>query len=190
MKQITFFLVLCLSLSASAKTIDLRNKTDVDGGVREVSFCARPTPGNVGLPGHAFVTFALIKKDGEIIFRSIGHTVFSIGAAIMSYDAIIPASGALKLEYYTSTKQECLTVQINKDEYESVYASVTQPLLSLGIKFDETLPVGMAYTLAVDDCVQFVVSIADKFVSKGLKSPKRNSNELPFPYIRRLIDSN
>ena len=179
----------CLASSTSAKTIDLRNQTDADGALREISFCARPSPDKAELPGHAFVSFSIRKKDGTRAFRAIGHTVFSVVDALISYSGLIPASGALIDERYTAIKQECLTLQVNQSDYEASYALAAQPLLAVGIKFDEKLPIQKAYTLGAEDCVGFVIGQTKRYAQKVVV-PKRTTNELPLPYIRRLIDAN
>jgi hypothetical protein len=188
---VAIIISLCAGVSgARAKTLDLRKSTDVDGSTREISFCARPSPGLPGLPGHAFVAYAVISADKGIKFRSLGHTVFSVGDAILSFGGVIPTTGALVEEKYTSTKQECLTIQLNKDMFESAYSAAFQPLAKLGIKFDESLPIQKAYSLAAEDCVQFVVSLAQRFAAQELKVPARTSAEFPLPYLRRFIESN
>lgn len=178
-----------LSLSAQAKTIDIRKSTDADGKVREISFCSRPSPDKPGLPGHAFIAFAETPKSGAITFRAVGHTVFSAKEAILSYGGLIDATGALVNEKYTSVKQQCLTLQVNKADYDASYSLASQPLSNIGVKFDETKPVQKSYSLGADDCVGFMVAQAQQF-SSAITVPARKSNELPLPYIRRLIDAN
>lgn len=179
-----------IAVPAAANTLDLRNQTDGDGSTREISFCARPSPDKPGLPGHAFLIFAVLDNSGVQKFRTLGHTVFAIGDALLSYGGLIPASGALVQEKYTSTKQECLTVQVNAADFNAAYATAAQPLSKIGIVFDEALPIQKAYSLGVEDCVQFLVSVASRFIPKGLKVPTRNTHELPLSYVRRLIDTN
>ncbi|MFC0048574.1 hypothetical protein [Rheinheimera tilapiae] len=184
------FAFLLMSASAIGKTINLRNKSDSDGGVREISFCARPSPATTGLPGHAFVVFAQTALGGKSKFRAIGHTVFSVGDAILSYKGIIPANGALVNENYTAIKQECLTVQVNASEFETTYLDTTQPLAVLGIKFDEKHPIQKSYSLSENDCMDFMLNIANRYKVKGINIPKRNQSDLPLPYLRKLIEAN
>lgn len=189
-QTICIALLFVISVSAQCKTIDLRNKTDVDGATREISFCARPSPDEPGLPGHAFVAFAQVDKNGRVMFRALGHTVFSISDALLSYNELIPATGALVSEKYTSVKQECLTLQVNSAEYQAAYAQAAQPLAALGVKFDETKPIQKTYALGVNDCIGFMVNVANRFTQSGLKIPKRETTDLPLPYLRRFIDAN
>lgn len=174
---------------AFAKTLDLRNQTDADGGSREINLCARPSPDKPGLPGHAFIAFSETTKDGIRTFRAIGHTVFSVGEALLSYTGLVTATGALVDEKYTSIKQQCLTLQVNKADYERSYGLAAQPLKVIGIVFDETKPIQKAYSLAAEDCVGFLITQAQYFSPK-LIVPSRNSSELPLNYVRRLIDAN
>lgn len=174
---------------ALAKTLDLRNQTDADGGIREISLCARPSPDKPGLPGHAFIAFAEITRNGKMNFRALGHTVFSVGEALLSYTGLVTAEGAMIEEKYTSIKQQCLTLQVNKVEYERAYGLVAQPLKDIGVEFDETKPIQKAYSLAAEDCVGFLITQAQIFSSK-ISIPSRDSNELPLNYVRRLIDAN
>lgn len=175
--------------SAFSKTLDLRTKTDADGSNREISLCARPSPDKPGLPGHAFIAFSETTIDGKITFRAIGHTVFSVGEALLSYTGLVNADGALVNEKYTSIKQQCLTLLINKSDYQKSYASATQPLNSIGIVFDESKPVQKSYSLAAEDCVGFLIMQAKSYSPK-ISIPSRNSGELPLSYVRRLIDAN
>lgn len=174
---------------AQAKTIDLKNQTDADGSAREISFCARPSPEKLNLPGHAFIAFSETKKDGSLHFRAIGHTAYSVGEALLSYTGLIPANGALVNENYSSVKQECLTVQVNQRQYDKSYEIATQPLKSIGIIFDENQAIQKSYSLAAEDCVGFIITQA-KFFGSKLTVPVRKPDELPLNYIRRLIDAN
>lgn len=182
-------LLVMASSSSFGKTIDLRNQTDGDGGSREVSFCARPSPDKPGLPGHAFIAFSETTKDGKRSFRAIGHTVFSAGEALLSYTGLVTADGALVDEKYTAIKQQCLTVLVNKADYQKSYGLVAQPLKSIGVVLDETKPVQKAYSLAAEDCVGFLITQAKLFTPK-VAVPSRNSGELPLSYVRRFIDAN
>lgn len=184
------FIAFMFSGTTEAKTIDLRNQTDADGTTREISLCARPSPDKPGLPGHAFVAFGEVSKDGKIKFRAIGHTVFSVAEAILSYSGLVTATGALVDEKYSSVKQKCLTLQVNKPDYDASYVQVAQPLSSIGITFDESKPIQKAYSLGGDDCVKLMISQAQRFTMKGLNVPARQANELPLPYVRRLIEAN
>jgi hypothetical protein len=177
---------------ADGKTVDLRNHTDGDGGNREISLCARPSPdksGLHGLPGHAFIAFSETMKNGKRTFRAIGHTVLSAGEALLSYTGLINAEGALVDEKYTSIKQQCLTLQVNKADYQKSYALVAQPLKAIGVVLDESKPVQKSYSLAAEDCVGFVIVQARLF-TPNVTVPSRNNDELPLNYVRRLIDAN
>lgn len=177
------------SVLTYGKTVDLRNQTDGDGGSREISFCARPSPGNPGFPGHAFIAFSETTKDGKRTFRAIGHTVFSVGEALLSYTGLVTAAGALVDEKYTSIKQQCLTLQVSKTDYQKSYGLVAQPLKAIGVVLDETRPIQKTYSLAAEDCVGFMITQARLFTPKVIV-PSRNNGELPLNFVRRLIDAN
>lgn len=190
-KYLTLVLLIVFASQASSKIVDLRNMSDADGALREISICARPSPGGAGLPGHAFVAFARTDSSGGLTFRTLGHTVFKISDAILSYNSLIPATdAALVSEKYTAIKQECLTVQVNADQFQSAYAQASQPLAKLGIKFDEGKPVQKTYSLGVEDCITFAVGIVKRFADRGLKIPERKATDLPLAYVRKLIDAN
>ncbi|MBF4989473.1 hypothetical protein [Methylophilus sp. 14] len=178
-----------ISSEVYSKTIDMRNQTDGDGGIREISFCARPSPDKPGLPGHAFIAFSETSKNGKRVFRAIGHTVFSVGEALLSYTSLVTADGALMDEKYTSIKQECLTLQVNKADFDKSYGLVAQPLQIIGVTFDETKPIQKSYSLAANDCVGFLIKQAQLYSPK-ITVPSRNNGELPLNYLRRLIDAN
>ena len=170
--------------------IDLRNSSDFDGEY-EIGFCARPSPDAIkNLPGHAFVSFSHIKKDGKRDFLSIGHTVQE-GAkkeAAWSYfgDSV---SGYLKEENYTSVMQLCLVVKVNKDKYEKAFNLTKNPLENMGIIPSKDNRVLEAYKLGSNDCMSFMMSVAEIF-SLYLEIPQRNNNEFPMDYMSRFIESN
>jgi hypothetical protein len=171
-----------------AKTLDLRKQTDADGGSREISFCARPSS-EKPVPGHAFIAFSETTREGKRTFRAIGHTAFSVSEALVSYTGLVTATGALVDEKYTSLRQRCLTLQVNKADYDRSYRLAMQPLKSIGIVFDESRPILKAYSLAAEDCVGFMMQQAILFVPR-INVPVRRNGELPLNYVRRLIDEN
>ena len=186
-----FCIIMTIANISVGKTIDLRTSTDADGTEREISYCARPSPDTAkNIPGHAFLVFGVIPKKMKPTFRAIGHTTFSPGAAIVSFTGLLTADGAVVEERYTSVKQQCLVTKVNKAAYDAAYASANQPLGVIGIVFDETQPYGLAYSLGVDDCMNFMISVAKRFMPQGLQVPARGTTELPMAYIRRMIDFN
>lgn len=115
--------------------------------------------------------------------------MFSAGEALLSYTGLVTADGALVDEKYTSIKQQCLTILVNKADYQKSYGLVAQPLKAIGVVLDETKPVQKAYSLAAEDCVGFLIAQAKLFTPK-VAVPARNSGELPLNYVRRFIDAN
>lgn len=177
---------------AIAKVIDLRNQSDIVGDY-ELGFCARPSPDTLKqLPGHAFVAYSHVPSKGERTFRAVGHTVspgVSPGSAAWSYFGK-PVAGYLKEEQYTSSMERCLRVKVNKTDYEAAYALTVTALQAMGMQGAADVPVFQAYKLGANDCMNFVINVAEVLKGKGLTVPQRGSAELPTNYIERLIQSN
>lgn len=183
--------IVLLPAYAFGATVDLRTSSDTSGEY-EVGFCARPSPDAAKqLPGHAFVSFSFKSPDGKRTFTSIGHTVqadISPGSAAWSYFGA-PVSGYLAEEKYTSAMQSCLVAKVNRADYEKSFALTTNPLAKMGIGPTDAA-VLQAYKLGVDDCVSFMVNVANVLLPRGLRVPKRGATELPMQYMQRFISSN
>lgn len=187
-RTVLLWAVLVAPLAASGKSIDLRARTDADGLVREISYCARPSPdGPKHLPGHAYLVFG-VEGGGRFRFRAIGHTTSDVGPAIVSFTGLLKAQGAVVDEVYTAAKQMCLTTRVNRDAFEAAYSDAGNPLAALG--FDRDAPYVLAYSLGAEDCVGFMLRVARRFQANGLKVPARQALELPLAYLRRLVDAN
>jgi len=191
MKKLMYVLTFAAFAGAAlAKEIDLRVMTDQSGDY-DVAFCARPSPDTTGKPGHAFVSFSHVQASGDRDFLAIGHTVgadVSPAKAIWSYFGS-PVSGLLKEERYTAIKQNCLDVNVNKADYDRAKAFTADPLAQLGISATDGV-VLEAYKLGSDDCMTFLIDVANSLKSRGLHVPQRNSGELPMAYVQRLSDAN
>jgi hypothetical protein len=173
-----------------AKQLDFTNQSDADG-TYYIAFCVRASPGSTGLPGHLFVSYSFVNNSGQRDFLSIGHTVSSGasgGAVAWSYfgNAV---NGYLKEENYTAISQNCLDVKVNKSDYDEAYAYTRSPLELLGITGPDTI-VFEAYRLGLNDCVEFMISVAKVLEPKGLVVPSRGATELPVEYLQRFIDAN
>lgn len=172
-------------------TIDLRKLSDVMGE-HEISFCVRPSPHTTkNLPGHAFVSFSVLPRNKQRTFLSIGHTVqpnTSPASAIWSYFGA-PISGYLAEENYTSVRQACLVVKVDRADYHKALALTKNPLGSMGI-FSSDAPVLQAYKLGSEDCVEFMINVANVLKPRGLKVPSRGTFELPMQFMQRFISSN
>ncbi|WP_316228260.1 hypothetical protein [Bradyrhizobium sp. SZCCHNR1039] len=184
------FLCLIAPHQLKAKEIDLSNMTDPTG-VYNVAFCARPSPDSSGKPGHAFVAYSHANPDGDRDLVAIGHTVSAgVGpvSAAWSYfgDSV---SGLLKEERYTSIKQNCLDVTVNKNDFNQARALAEDPLFKMGLTAQPGT-VFEAYKLGLDDCMTFLISVAETLKSQGLKVPTRGATELPMAYIARFIAAN
>jgi len=107
----------------------------------------------------------------------------------VSYTGLVTADGALVDEKYTSIKQQCLTILVNKVNYQKSYGLSAQPLKAIGFVLDETKPIQKAYSLAAEDCVSFLITQAKLFTPRVVV-PSRNNGELPLNYVRRFIDAN
>lgn len=188
----TFCLSIICSTPGFAKIIDLRNASDIAGDY-ELGFCARPSPDTFkSLPGHAFVSYSHVPTKGQRKFLSIGHTVpsgTSPASATWSYFGK-PVEGYLKEEIYTSSMEQCLRVKVNKGDYDTAYGLTINPLQSMGISVPKDMPVFQSYKLGGNDCMEFLIKVANTLKAKGLKVPERAATEFPIPYIVRFINSN
>jgi len=175
---------------AKAKEVDLRTMSDPTGEYN-VAFCSRPSPDTTGKPGHAFVSYSHVLPGGNREFLAIGHTVgadVTPAKAIWSYFSD-PVSGLLKEELYTSIRQRCLDVQVDKSDYDRARARASNALALLGIVPADAI-VLEAYKLGAEDCMTFLIDVANSLKSKGLNVPARQAGELPMPYVQRLSDAN
>jgi hypothetical protein len=183
------FVVICINAS-EAKQINLANKTEPDGEY-EISFCARPSlDASKGLPGHAFVSFSHSNSTGRD-FLSIGHTVASGASPVAAAWTLFSGSieGRLKQEVYTAAVHQCLQVLVNKDDYQKALSLTQSPLTKIGITRGNDI-VMQAYKLGAEDCVSWMVSVAEKLKTKGLKIPNRNVTDTPMKYMEKLIAAN
>lgn len=188
--SLTVFLALGFAAPALGKTIDLSNMTD-PAGVFDVAFCARPSPDASGKPGHAFVSYSRKLPTGGRDFLAIGHTVSAgagVGGPVWSYFGS-PVSGLLKEELYTSVKQNCLDVKVNQADYLKARALIVDPLAKMGVTPAEGT-VFQAYKLGAQDCMTFLIAVAQTLKPLGLKVPERGATELPMAYVKRLSDAN
>lgn len=179
-----------LAAPALGKVIDLSNKTE-SAGTFNVAFCGRPSPDASGKPGHAFVSYSHKKVGGDRDFLAIGHTVppgAGVGGVTWSYfGGAVP--GLLKEELYTSVKQNCLDVQVNQADYQRARALAADPLVKMGLTTTEGV-VFQAYRLGSQDCMGFLIEVAQTLRSRGLKVPDRGAAELPMAFVQRLMDAN
>lgn len=159
----------------------------------ELGFCSRPTPDTEkGLPGHAFVSFSSKNATGERDFLAVGRTIpkGSEATAAWSYFTGEPIAGFLGQERYSSGMQECLLVKVNKGPYEVARSLTEGPLKALGVPDPVNTPVLQAYTLGSQDCIDFVIDVANTLKSKGLKVPFRRATDTPESYVERLKGAN
>jgi hypothetical protein len=96
--------------------------------------------------------------------------------------------GYLKEENYTSEMQRCLTVKVNKRDYDVAYALTSTPLSKMGLEGHEEMPVFEAYKLGDLDCMGFLINVAEVLRPKGLNVPERGKTETPLKYIERFIE--
>jgi hypothetical protein len=190
--SLPFLILACYTASAGPhKVIDLKNYSDADGIEREISFCARPSPGGSNLPGHAFVAFSTVTPNKGRSYQAVGHTT-SAGPAttLLTYFKIFPnVSGHLAEERYTDAKEKCLVVKVNKPDYEEAYSAARTPWAQSVPELTNPPTLLLAYRLGDDDCMSFMTGVASKFGGR-LKLPKRGAVELPLPYLRRFIEAN
>ena len=179
--------------AAPHKVVDLRAQSDADGGIRELSFCARPTPDEpLNLPGHMFVGYSLRMPGEPRAYVALGHTTsVPVVEAILSYSRVFPSvPGSISDERYTATLERCLVVRVNKSDFERAYAYATARAGQFTPDPDNWPPISVSYRLGSSDCMNFAIDVAKIFATKGLKVPVRGATELPLRYVRRLIDEN
>jgi hypothetical protein len=191
-QRILFFLLVEFLLfgPAPAKSLDLGTISDPSGEY-DIAFCARPSPDSTGKPGHAFVAFSHKSAQGDRDFFAVGHTVgtgTTVASATWSYWGS-PIQGRLKEERFTALRQICLTIRVNQPDYDSGVAQTVNPLAKLGLARSGDI-IFESYKLGAEDCINFVISVANVLRSKGLKIPDRGATELPMDYMRRFIAAN
>jgi len=174
---------------AYARDKDLRTKTDA-AGVTEISFCARPSPNSFGFPGHAFVAFNDQSPGGS--FRSVGQTVApgtGAAAAAFTYFGGGSVAGQQAEERYSHLKQDCLTLQLDRDVYQRAIATARPTLTVLGIP-DQVAASVERYSLSGNDCMDFILRVAQPLKSAGLSIPARGATDTPLDYIRKMTAAN
>jgi len=183
-------MALANAFSAFSKAIDLSTRSDSMGDFN-IAFCGRPSPDVTGKPGHAFVAYSHKPSGKDRDFVAIGHTV-SAGQrpadAVWSYFGS-PISGLLEEELYTSVKQKCLDVKVNQEDFRRARAIAEDRLRKMGLT-DKAGVVLQAYKLGSEDCMTFLMAVADVLKVRGLKVPARGPVELPTAYVERLIEAN
>ena len=100
-----------------------------------------------------------------------------------------PISGLLEEELYTSVKQKCLDVKVNQEDFRRARAIAEDRLRKMGLT-DKAGVVLQAYKLGSEDCMTFLMAVADVLKVRGLKVPARGPVELPTAYVERLIEAN
>lgn len=193
-KYYGFFYLILLTLfgaPTNAKDINLATRTDASGETYFVGFCARPSPsGGIldGLPGHMFVSFSRKYANGKHDFMAIGHTTDAGAAAALTFlSGSVP--GYIGEERYTNIHQQCLTVQVDRKDYE--YARITRNVQEeLSELLDLKITIFEDYSLGSEDCMAFAISVAETLRDNGLAVPERKDTELPMDYVLRLIRGN
>jgi hypothetical protein len=180
---------LIFSQEADAKTINLATMSE-GGGPYEISFCGRPSPNSRGFPGHAFVSFS--KGTGASrVFRSlgltVGGTVSPVSAAMSFFGPSV--SGIVTEENFTHIRQECLSVIVNKADFDRAYSQALPLFVQLGVSTESTLRTE-AYKLGENDCITFAYNIAAALKPAGLNVPKREMLDRPIGYIQKLQNQN
>jgi hypothetical protein len=137
------------------------------------------------------VSFSHKKSNGQRDFTAVGHTVSASTSAIAAAWSLFgsPVIGQLKEELYTSALQDCLLVVVNKEDYERARALMHSPLKQIGIVHDQT-PVFQSYQLNAEDCIDWMISVANELQPRGFKVPPRTITDPPLTYMQRLTDAN
>lgn len=186
-------MVAALPSNLEAKTINLATRTDASGSEFFVGICARPSPTGTllgGKPGHMFVSFSEKYSAGGHDFVALGHTTDSGASAAMTFIGG-SVDGAIREEVYTHIHQECLVVQLNREDFESAKSVVVfgQDLAEL-IGSKGAIPILEDYRLGSEDCMAFAIDVARQIQPLGLVVPDRITDELPMTYMQRLISEN
>ncbi|MFG1289854.1 hypothetical protein [Xanthobacter versatilis] len=191
LKPLTVPLMLGLTQPANAHEKDLRGRTDA-AGLTEISFCARPSPNAFGFPGHAFVAFSDQGAHASPGFRAVGHTVAGgVGApaAIVTYFGGGSVAGQQAEERYSHLKQGCLTLKVDRDTYHRAIEAARPTLSALGIP-DDLAASAERYSLSGNDCMDFIIKVAQPLKSVGLSAPPRTATDTPLRYIQKMIATN
>lgn len=184
---IIFGLTCMVCRATPHREIDLRNQTDANGDYA-ISLCARPSPGPLALPGHAFVAYSFKPTGGERKFLALGFTTDSSVKGVLSFSKVLATPpGYLGEEKYTSVKEECLVLLVNESDFNAAYALA---LPFYNVPALSSLTYSGVYSLTTNDCVTFMTNTAKQFTPRGIKVPPRQSIDLPLPYLRKLIDAN
>lgn len=182
---------LAVSCPAMARDKDLRTMTDANGET-EVGFCSRPSPDSFGFPGHVFVTFSATRPEGGRDFRAVGHTVAGgtdVPSVVISYFRGSSVAGRQMEERYTSLKQACLVLKVDRAIYQSALASAAPTLTALGIPADVAAS-AERYSLGSGDCITFAERVAGALRPAGLSVPARAATDTPASWIRKLDAAN
>jgi hypothetical protein len=177
--------------AALAREKDLRTQTDASG-VTEIGFCARPSPNSWGFPGHAFVSFSEQRAGQRRIFRAVGHTVapsITAPAAVFTYFGGGSVAGQQAEERFTHLKQACLTVQVDRARYQDALMAARPTLVILGIP-DNVAASAERYSLSGNDCLDFMIRVAQTLRAAGLVVPSRTSTDTPMTFVQKLIAAN
>jgi hypothetical protein len=189
-KSVVGIMATLVSATAWAKEIDRSTRSD-PAGIFQIGFCARPSPDTFKKwPGHAFVAFSHQKPSGQRDFVAIGHTITAGVTPAQAIWSVVgaPVSGVLKEELYTSAMQNCLVVKVDKEDYDRAFELTKSPLQKMGLS--AIGPVLEGYKLAADDCMAFMIAVANTLSRKGIVVPARAATELPIDYMRRLVTAN
>jgi hypothetical protein len=189
--RMLFAAVLAISAAAPAlgQTRDLRRQTDVMG-TNEISFCSRPSPDAFGFPGHAFVAFSEPTEAGRN-FRAVGHTVATsnVTATVFTYFNGRSVAGRDAEEVYTHVKQACLTLLVDRSDFQRAIAAAQPTFTRFG--FPAEIARSMErYSLSGNDCLDFIVRVANTLRQAGLVVPGRSPIDTPPAYIQKLVGAN
>lgn len=183
-----------IGIAGPHKELDLKKFSDDDGGERQVSICARPSPG-IGVPGHMFVALSEKLPIRERTYLALGHTTTATPLmAVLSYKGFLgTVDGYIGEEKYTSSKERCLVINVNRVGFAQamslVKPDISKVLPGASLPSLEH-PVLLAYSLGDSDCMALAINVARVFQNGGVNVPERKTGELPMNFVRRLIDTN
>jgi hypothetical protein len=185
-----FAAIVLATSPAAAHEKDLRTQTDAQGET-EVAFCSRPSPDTFGVPGHTFVMFSDV-VNGQRSIRAVGQSIpagAAVAPVVFSYFTGASVAGQQMEERYTSIRQNCLVVKVNRSSFNAAVAAAQPTLTSIGLNPQLAAAVER-YTLGTNDCITFAEKVANSLKTSGLVVPPRTALDTPAGWIKKLVTAN
>lgn len=188
--HVLMLLLLDIALPAHAEVADPL-EIPRDGTVYRLGFCARPSPDSAaGVPAHAFVALASVQPSEKRTYQAVGAVAGSQPHGLIGFSAVLnPMPSPLKSLDFGLLISHCLVVEVKRQEFMAARQATEAKLVALSTVVPKA-DVWGAYGLSAEEVVGLFVQILSPLRVKGLLVPQRVERELPFAYLRRLIDQN